>query len=95
MWAGFSVAGPVGGGYYFGDDFVGRYGAYQSSINGIAFSPSVAYRIGEKLSVGGGVSALYTIFNEKIAVNQGAAGDGKVKGVKANGAMPYRPAHCG
>lgn len=40
----------------------------------------MAYRIGEKLSVGGGVSALYTIFNEKIAVNQGAAGDGKVKG---------------
>jgi long-chain fatty acid transport protein len=77
--AGFSVAGPLGGGFYFGDDFVGRYGAYQSSINGIAFSPSVAYRIGPKLSVGAGVSALYTIFNEKIAVNQGAAGDGKVK----------------
>ena len=77
--AGFSVAGPLGGGFDFGDDFVGRYGAYQSSINGISFSPSVAYRIGPKLSVGAGVSALYTIFNEKIAVNQGAAGDGKVK----------------
>ena len=58
---------------------MGRYGAYQSSINGIAFSPSVAYRIGEKLTVGGGVSALYTLFNEKIAVNQGPAADGKVK----------------
>ena len=31
-----------------------KYGAYQSSINGIAFSPSVAYRIGSKLSVGAG-----------------------------------------
>jgi long-chain fatty acid transport protein len=57
---------------------VGRYQAYQSSINGIAFSPSLAYRIGNKLSVGGGVSALYTLFNEKIAVNQGPAADGEV-----------------
>jgi long-subunit fatty acid transport protein len=68
---------------------VGRYQAYQSSINGIAFSPALAYRIGDKLSVGGGgVSALYTLFNEKIAVNQGPAADGRVKGVKANGATP-------
>jgi long-chain fatty acid transport protein len=50
--AGFSVAGPIGGGFDFRDNFVGRYQAYQSSINGIAFSPSVAYRIGDKLSVG-------------------------------------------
>ena len=77
--AGFSVAGPIGGGFDFGDNFVGRYQAYQSSINGIAFSPSLAYRIGNKLSVGGGVSALYTLFNEKIAVNQGSAADGKVE----------------
>jgi long-chain fatty acid transport protein len=77
--AGFSVAGPIGGGFDFRDNFVGRYQAYQSSINGIAFSPSVAYRIGDKLSVGAGVSALYTLFNEEIAVNQAPAGDGKVK----------------
>ena len=95
MWAGFFVSGPIGGGFDFGDNFVGRYQAYQSSINGIAFSPSLAYRIGNKLSVGGGVSALNTLFNEKIAVNQGSAGDGRVKGVKANGATPFRPARCG
>ena len=77
--AGFSVAGPIGGGFDFRDNFVGRYQAYQSSINGIAFSPSVAYRIGDKLSVGAGVSALYTLFNEEIAVNQAPADDGKVK----------------
>jgi long-chain fatty acid transport protein len=76
---GFSVAGPVGGGFDFRDNFVGRYQAYKSSINGIAFSPSVGYRIGDKLSVGVGVSALYTIFNEEIAVNQAPAPDGKVK----------------
>ena len=31
------------------------------------------------MALGGDVSALYTIFNEKIAVNQGPAADGKVK----------------
>jgi long-chain fatty acid transport protein len=77
--AGFAVSGPIGGGFDFRDNFVGRYQAYQSSIEGIAFSPSLAYRIGNKLSVGAGVSALYTIFNEEIAVNQDPAGDGKVK----------------
>lgn len=77
--AGFSISAPLGGGVDFRDNFVGRYQAYQSSINGLALSPSVAYRIGPKLSIGAGVSAIYTIFNQKIAVNQGAAGDGKVK----------------
>jgi long-chain fatty acid transport protein len=77
--AGFSVAGPVGGGFDFRRDFVGRYQAYQSSINGAAFSPSLGFKVNNKLSVGAGVSAIYTIFNEKIAVNQGAAPDGKVE----------------
>jgi long-chain fatty acid transport protein len=76
---GFSVSGPVGGGFDFRDNFVGRYQAYKSSINGLAVSPSLGYRIGDKLSVGVGVSALYTLFNEEIAVNQAPAPDGKVK----------------
>ena len=76
---GFSVSGPLGGGFDFRDSFVGRYQAYKSSINGLAVSPSLGYRIGDKLSVGVGVSALYTIFNEEIAVNQAPAPDGKVK----------------
>ncbi len=77
--AGFSISGPIGGGLDFRDNFVGRYQAYQASLNGLALSPSLAYRIGPKLSLGAGVSALYTIFNQKVAVNQGAAGDGKVE----------------
>jgi len=77
--AGFSVAGPIGGGFDFRDNFVGRYQAYQSSINGAAFSPSLAFKVNNKLSLGAGVSAIYTIFNEEIAVNQAPAGDGKVK----------------
>ena len=58
---------------------MGRYQAFQSSINGAAFSPSLGFKVNNKLSMGAGVSAIYTIFNEKIAVNQGAAPDGKVE----------------
>ena len=77
--AGFSVSGPLGGRFDFRDNFVGRYAAYQSSISGLAISPSVAYRFGPNLSLGAGVSALYTVFNEEIAVNQATSPDGKVK----------------
>ena len=37
--AGFSVAGPIGGGFDFGDNFVGRYQAYQSSYQWHCFFP--------------------------------------------------------
>ena len=76
---GFSVSGPMGGGVDYGSDFVGRYQAYESSIEGLFLSPSVGYRVNESLSVGAGVSAVYTIFNEKIGINNIGPIDGEVK----------------
>ena len=76
---GFSISGPMGGGVDYGDDFVGRYQAFESSIQGIFLSPSVGYRINEQWSVGAGVSAIYTIFNEKLAINNPGPVDGEVK----------------
>ena len=77
---GFSVTAPLGGGMNYGDDFVGRYGAQKVLLSGIALSPSVGYRINKRLSVGAGVSALYTLFDETIAINSpGALPDSKVK----------------
>jgi len=78
--AGFSVTAPLGGGMNYGDDFVGRYGAQKVVLTGVALSPSVGYRINDRVSVGAGVSALYTLFNETIAINNpGALPDSKVK----------------
>ena len=76
---GFSISGPMGGGVDYGDDFVGRYQAYESSIQGLFVSPSLGYRINERWSVGAGVSAIYTIFNEKLAINNAGLIDGEVK----------------
>ena len=82
---GFSVTAPLGGGMNYGDDFVGRYGAQKVVLSGLGLSPSLGYRVSDRLSLGGGISALYTTFEETIAINNNAAGapvplpDSKVK----------------
>jgi long-chain fatty acid transport protein len=77
---GFSVTAPLGGGMNYGDDFVGRYGAEKVTLSGLALSPSLGYRVTDRLSVGAGLSLLYTRFDENIAINNpGALPDSKVK----------------
>jgi long-chain fatty acid transport protein len=69
---GFSVVGVMGGGLDYDSDFIGRYSAYRAVLAGVALSPSVAYRVNERFSVGAGVSAVYTTFDQDIAVRQSA-----------------------
>ena len=76
---GFSIVAPLGGGADYGDDFVGRYGTTQVSLQGVSLSPSFAYQINDKLSLGAGVSMIYTLFDQDIAVKQGSFPDGKIK----------------
>ncbi len=82
---GFSVVAPQGGAMSYGDDFVGRYGATKVALAAIGGSPSVAYKVNDRLSLGGGVSIIYTQFEQSIAINQSALipgpalPDGKVK----------------
>ncbi len=77
---GLSMVAPFGGGYDFGDDFVGRYVVEEITLQGLAVSPSLGYRINDTVSVGFGVSVLYTVFDMKIAINQSqlSAPDGQV-----------------
>jgi len=68
----------------YGDDFVGRYGAQRVELAAIGGSPSIAYEVNDRLSLGAGVSIIYTQFEQSIAINQSALGpgtlpDGKVK----------------
>ncbi|UCD32976.1 MAG: outer membrane protein transport protein [Desulfobacterales bacterium] len=69
MRLGFSVVAPIGGGADFGSDFVGRYGAYKIELAALSFSPAVAYKVNDKLSLGAGISIIYTFFNQEIAIN--------------------------
>lgn len=77
---GFSVTAPLGGGLNYGDDFVGRYGAQRVMLSGLAVSPSLGYRVNDRLSVGAGLSFLYTHFEETIAINNpGLLPDSRVR----------------
>ncbi len=78
---GLSMVAPFGGGFDFGDDFVGRYSVKEIALAGVALSPSLGYKINDKVSVGFGVSVLYTIFDMDIAINQSGLGapDGGVE----------------
>jgi len=76
---GFSVVAPLGGGIDYGDNFVGRYAIQNVSLEGLAFTPSFAYKIDDRLSLGVGVSAVYTTLEQDIAINGPGPGDGKAK----------------
>lgn len=81
---GFSVTGPIGGGLDYGDDFVGRYSTISAQLAGLALSPSLAWQVNDRFSLGAGISIVYTLFNEDIAVNPdlvptGNGQDGKLK----------------
>jgi len=68
--AGFSLVAPLGGGLDYGKDFVGRYQATRSVLAGIGITPAVAYKVTDKLSIGVGISALKTVLDLDVAINQ-------------------------
>jgi len=89
---GFSVAGIQGGGVDYGESFVGRYSVSRAELGAVGLSPSLGYRVNERLSVGAGVSVIYTRFDEDIMINRPlTAIDGKVKIEKATdwGYQPF------
>jgi long-chain fatty acid transport protein len=99
---GFSITAPLGGGLDYNDDFsnsnddfVGRYATTKALLAGIAISPSLGYKVNDKLSVGGGVSILWTRFDQDIAIKlpgpqPPGALDGKVELDDATG-FGYQP----
>jgi long-chain fatty acid transport protein len=75
---GIAITAPMGGAMDYGDNFVGRYGAQKIALQGVGISPSVGYRVNDKLAIGAGVTITYTLFEEDVAINTPGA-DGKVK----------------
>ena len=78
---GLAITAPLGGAMDFGSDFVGRYGAQKVELQGVGISPSVGYKVNDQLAVGAGVSIVYTLFEQDVAIRQagGTAPDGKAK----------------
>ncbi len=70
--AGVSLGSYFGLGVDYGDDFSGRYYNKEASLTTFGLTPSVAYRINDWLSVGGGLTVLYAELLQKVAINNGA-----------------------
>jgi len=90
---GFSVAGTMGGGVDYGDNFVGRYSTIKAELGAVGISPSLGYKVNDRLSVGAGVAIIYTRFDQDIAINQSLvnAADATLKIEKATdwGYQPF------
>jgi len=76
---GFGLSAVLGGGVDYGDDFVGRYQATAASLTGAGLTVSYGYKVNDEVSVGGGLTMIYTEFEQDIAINLPAAmPDGEV-----------------
>jgi long-chain fatty acid transport protein len=78
---GVSLNGYFGMALDYGDQWVGRYYVEEVTLQAMSVQPALAYRINDWLSVGMGVSVLYGIFKEDIAVNNAdpRLADGKLE----------------
>lgn len=76
---GLSVAVPFGLRTSYDSGWLGRYQALTSGIIDYEFQPSVAYRVNEHLSIGGGPRISYLTAKMSHAVNQTRVGQGDGK----------------
>jgi len=66
---GFALSGNFGAALDYNDDWVGRYYVQDTTLLGISFLPSVAYRVTDKLSLGASLNAMYGIYKNQVAIN--------------------------
>ncbi len=66
---GLGVATPFGMRSEYKEDWVGRYQALASDVTDVEFSPTLAYRVNDKLSLGGGLRTDYLKARLTQAVN--------------------------
>lgn len=80
---GFSLGSAIGLGVDYDDDWAGRYYVQESEFTTVAALPSIAYRITDWLSIGGGVGVNYATLDQKSAINNSVTdpgfSDGRVK----------------
>ncbi len=78
---GFALTGNFGAPMNYDDDWVGRYYVQEATLLGISLVPSMAYKVTDKLSLGGGVTAMCGTYKNQVAINNvnPAFGDGQLK----------------
>jgi long-chain fatty acid transport protein len=78
---GFSVNVPTGIGSDYGSSWSGRYHASSSSLVFVNFTPAAAWKVNDWLSLGAGISLIYSSSSSKVAVNnpEPGLGDGRME----------------
>lgn len=76
LWVGASVTAPFGLSNEYDDGWFGRYDSLSSDLRVINFQPSVAYKVNDKLSIGGGIDVQYADAKLESAVFVGAGTEG-------------------
>jgi long-chain fatty acid transport protein len=96
---GVAVAGNLGMGLQYDDDWVGRYYVQKGTLIGVSLMPAIAWEINGRFSVGGALNAMYGVFDTQVAVNNVLPGspDGRLKlsdttwGLGANIGFLFQP----
>jgi long-chain fatty acid transport protein len=73
---GFAMAGNFGLSEKYDDNWAGRYYVQEATLLGMSLLPSIAYKVNDKFSVGGGLNVMYSILKDQVAVNNVAPGFG-------------------
>ena len=78
---GFALAGNFGAPLKYDNDWVGRYYVQETTLLGVSFLPSLAYKVTPKLSLGASLNAMYGNYKNQVAINNvdPAYGDGRLK----------------
>ena len=79
-WTGVSVTAPFGLGNEYDDAWFGRFDSIKSELKTINVQPSIAYKVNDKLSVGGGVDIQYADAILTSAAFAGALGQSTLNG---------------
>ncbi len=78
---GFASTGNFGAPLSYDNDWVGRYYVQETTLLGLSFIPSLAYKVSDKLSLSASLNAMYGIYKDKVAINNvdPQYGDGQLK----------------
>lgn len=78
---GVAMTGNFGMPLNYDDGWVGRYYVQKATLLGLSLMPTAAYKVGDKLSVGAGLNAMYGIYKNQVAINNvnPLYGDGQLK----------------
>lgn len=78
--AGLSFTSPGGLGSTYGNTWAGRYRTVEYSLAYLALTPSISYRVTDKLSLGGAIGINFTQESSEVKIRQAfQEGDGKLK----------------